>query len=147
MQVEVTKFTGLLSSGYVMVVGNHQCNTANLNQSKPQFQLELSLAQFSPSLFHHCVYYWAKLSRGMGGLMEIRAYSVSQQNWNFGLAELGNRPHQQTWKKTWTRGHCPRKFLRIVEISGLWKIDYSYFGIKLMNCENFFLNIKYLAYL
>ena len=38
-------------------------------------------------------------------------------------------------------------FLRIVEISGLWKIDYSYFGIKLMNCENFFLNIKYLAYL
>ena len=34
-----------------MVVGNHQCNAANLNQSKPQFQLELSLAQFSPSLF------------------------------------------------------------------------------------------------
>ena len=38
-------------------------------------------------------------------------------------------------------------FLRIVEISGLWKIDYSYFGIKLMNCENFFLDIKYFAYL
>ena len=35
-----------------MVVGNHQCNAANLNQSKPQFQLELSLAQFSTSLFH-----------------------------------------------------------------------------------------------
>ena len=34
-----------------MVVGNHQCNAANLNQSKPQFPLELSLAQFSPSLF------------------------------------------------------------------------------------------------
>ena len=33
-----------------MVVGNHQCNAANLNQNKPQFQLELSLAQFSPSL-------------------------------------------------------------------------------------------------
>ena len=33
-----------------MVVGNHQCNAANCNQSKPQFQLELSLAQFSPSL-------------------------------------------------------------------------------------------------
>ena len=32
-------------------------------------------------------------------------------------------------------------------ISGLWKIDYSYFGIKLMNCENFVLNIEYLAYL
>ena len=34
-----------------MVVGNHQCKVANLNQSKAQFQLELSLAQFSPSLF------------------------------------------------------------------------------------------------
>ena len=34
-----------------------------------------------------------------------------------------------------------------IEISGLWNIDYSYFGIKLMNCENFFLNIRYLAYL
>ena len=34
-----------------MVVGNHQCNAANLNQNKPQLQLELSLAQFSPSLF------------------------------------------------------------------------------------------------
>ena len=33
-----------------MVVGNHQCNPANRNQSKPQFQFELSLAQFSPSL-------------------------------------------------------------------------------------------------
>ena len=28
-----------------------------------------------------------------------------------------------------------------------WKIDLSYFGIKLMNRENFFLNIKYFAYL
>ena len=27
-----------------MVVGNHQCNAANLNQIKAQFQLELSLA-------------------------------------------------------------------------------------------------------
>ena len=35
-----------------MVVGNHQCNAANHHQSKPQFQLVLSLAQFSPSLFH-----------------------------------------------------------------------------------------------
>ena len=35
-----------------MVVGNHQCKVANLNPSKAQFQLELSLAQFSPSLFH-----------------------------------------------------------------------------------------------
>ena len=54
---------------------------------------------------------------------------------------------RQTWKKARTRGQCPRKFLRIVEISGFWKIDYSYFRIILMNRENFFLNIKYLAYL
>ena len=53
----------------------------------------------------------------------------------------------QTWKKAWTRGHCPRKFLRIAEISWLWKIFSSYFEIKLMNCESFFLNMKYLAYL
>ena len=36
-----------------MVVGNHQRNAANLNQSKAQFHLELSLAQFSPRLFSH----------------------------------------------------------------------------------------------
>ena len=30
--MEVTKFTGLLGSGYVKVVGNYQCNAANLNQ-------------------------------------------------------------------------------------------------------------------
>ena len=48
--MEVTKFTGLFGSGYVMVVGNHQFKIANLNQSKPQLQWELSLAQFSPSL-------------------------------------------------------------------------------------------------
>ena len=46
-------------------------------------------------------------------------------------------------EKARTRGHCPRKFLRFVEISGLMKIDYSYFGIRLMNCKNFFLTIKY----
>ena len=45
-------------------------------------------------------------------------------------------PCDQTWKKARTRGHCLRKFVRIVEISELWKIDYSYFGIKLMTCEN-----------
>ena len=39
------------------------------------------------------------------------------------------------------------EILRIVEISGLWKIYLSYFGIKLMNYENFFLTLKYLAYL
>ena len=33
-----------------MVVGNHYCKAANLKQSKAQFQLELSLTQFSPSL-------------------------------------------------------------------------------------------------
>ena len=47
----------------------------------------------------------------------------------------------------WTCGHRPRKFFRTVEISGLWKIVYSYFGITLMNCEKKILNIKYLAYL
>ena len=36
----------------------------------------------------------------------------------------------QTWKKARTRGHCPRKFLRIVEIFGLYKIIYSYCGGK-----------------
>ena len=30
---------GLLGSGYLIVVGNHQSNVANLSQSKPQFQL------------------------------------------------------------------------------------------------------------
>ena len=34
-----------------MVVGNYQYKVVNLNQSKAQFQLELSLAQFSPCLF------------------------------------------------------------------------------------------------
>ena len=47
------------------------------------------------------------------------------------------RTTTQTWKKERTRGHCPQKFWRIGEISGLWKIDYSYLGIKLMNYENF----------
>ena len=53
-KVGVTKFTGLLVSGYVMIVGNYQWNAAN--QSNTQFQLELSLAQFSPSLFYFI--YW-----------------------------------------------------------------------------------------
>ena len=44
-------FQRFLGSGYVMVVDNHQCNAANLYQSKAQFQFKLSLAQFSPSLF------------------------------------------------------------------------------------------------
>ena len=35
---------------------NHQYNAANLNKSKSQFQLELSLAQFSPSLFSFFTY-------------------------------------------------------------------------------------------
>ena len=34
-----------------MVFYNHQYNAANFHWSKSQFQLELSLAQFSPSLF------------------------------------------------------------------------------------------------
>ena len=71
------------------------------------------------------------------------------------LNVISNHTYQQvlysnkgkTWKKERTRGHCPWKFLWIVEISVLWKIDYSNFGIKLMNCENFFVAINYLAYL
>ena len=47
-----------------MVVGNHQCNAANLNQSKPQFQLELSLAQFSPSLLNTFSDKWQLILRG-----------------------------------------------------------------------------------
>ena len=45
-----------------MLVGNHQCNAANLNQNKAQFQLELNLvqlftfiAQLSPSFIHHAI--------------------------------------------------------------------------------------------
>ena len=38
--------------------------------------------------------------------------------------------HTQTWKKARTRGHCPRKFLRIVEIFWLWKIMHLYFQKK-----------------
>ena len=64
------------------------------------------------------------------------------------LQEVGiNVLENQTWNKARKHGHCPQIFLRIVEISGLLKIDYSYFGRKLMNCENFLLTIKYLAYL
>ena len=28
----------------------------------------------------------------------------------------------QTWKKARTRGHCPRKYLRIAEILWLWRV-------------------------
>ena len=41
----------------------------------------------------------------------------------------------QTRKKARTRWHCLQKFLRSLEISWFWKIDSSYFEIKLMNCE------------
>ena len=36
----------------------------------------------------------------------------------------------QTWKKARTRGHCPRKFLRIAEIFKLLKIMHLYFQKK-----------------
>ena len=49
-------------------------------------------------------------------------------------------------EKGGTQGHFPQKFLRIVEISGLWKFIYFYSGKNLINYENFFLN-SYLAYL
>ena len=44
-----------------MEVGKHQCNAANFNQSKAQLQLELSLAQFSPSLFSKNVVFYTFL--------------------------------------------------------------------------------------
>ena len=72
------------------------------------------------------------MSGAMGGDLSPKYQAIGK----------GALAHCQKWKKAWTRGHCPRKFFRIVEISGLWKNDYSYFGIKLMNCENFFLTIK-----
>ena len=53
-----------------MVVGNHQCNAANLNQSKPQFLLELSLAQFSPSLYKQpLIYQSCTLDKSFRALM------------------------------------------------------------------------------
>ena len=55
---------------------------------------------------------------------------------NFGLNQIFRpklwkaRHRIQTWKKVLTRGHYTCTFLRIVEISGWWKIIFSYFGIK-----------------
>ena len=37
----------------------------------------------------------------------------------------------QTWKKAQTRRHCLLKSLRMVEISGLWTIIYSYLPYKM----------------
>ena len=47
-----------------MAVGNYQCNAANLTQSKAQVQLELSLAQFSPSLLAYFlvpIIFWTQI--------------------------------------------------------------------------------------
>ena len=51
---KVSKHASMQVSGSNQVhrlIGNHQCNAANLNPCKAQFQLELILAQFSPRLF------------------------------------------------------------------------------------------------
>ena len=62
---------------------------------------------------------------------------------NFGLNRIfrpklwKERHRDQTWKKVLTRGHYPCTFLRIVEISGLWKIIFSYFGIKPYKLKKF----------
>ena len=59
-----------------MIVGNHQ---SILNQSKPQFQLELSLAQFSPSLFYFCVVF--NLSSMLRGLTCQKKIVLSEEVW------------------------------------------------------------------
>ena len=43
--MEVTKFTDLLSSGYVMVVGNSQCNAGNLKVNPVPVGAELGPVQ------------------------------------------------------------------------------------------------------
>ena len=52
--------------------------------------------------------------------------------------------YTQTWKKAWMCGHCPWKFFRIVESSGLWKNIYSYYGIKPYKLWKFL--FKYLTF-
>ena len=59
-----------------MVVCNHQYNAANLNQSKSQFQLELSLAHFSPSLLFCLNDQWKH---------RIKWKIIFRQKKNFGL--------------------------------------------------------------
>ena len=49
------------------------------------------------------------MSGAMGGDLSPKYQAIGK----------GALAHCQKWKKAWTRGHCPRKFLRIVEISGL----------------------------
>ena len=55
---------------------------------------------------------------------------------NFGLNRIfrpklwKERHRDQTWKKVLMRWNYLCTFFRIVEISGLWKIIFSYFGIK-----------------
>ena len=62
------------------------------------------------------------------------------------ILNVGTVPtFSQTWKKARTRGHCPRKFLRIVEIFGLWKIIHLYFRRNPKNCGNIWFNIDYLS--
>ena len=61
---------------------NYQCNAANLNQSKPQFQLELSLAQFSPSLLLHFSEHPAKSPTQVMGQSEIVVLVVFYSAYN-----------------------------------------------------------------
>ena len=104
--MEVTKFTGLFRSGYVLVDGNHQCKVANLNPSKAQFKLELSLAQFSPSLFLFSSYIRFWLCKKHSWFMHMHHkhnYTDLQkdqpQTWGGGREQLqlpcgGGLPHQ-----------------------------------------------------
>ena len=63
-------------------------------------------------LFHDLIFRIHR--RGMIILLKIRK----------SLFLFGNEDYRHG-KKAWTRGQCPRKLLRIVEIFGTWKIIYS----------------------
>ena len=53
----------------------------------------------------------------------------------------------QTWKKARTRGHCPRKFLRIAKKFYCGRLCTFIFRRKLISCGNVWWNIWYLVYL
>ena len=77
-----------------MVVGNYQCNAANLNQSEAQFQLELSLAQLSPSLLQHFIN--PRVERSLS--LENKDYSPGMHSPGTFICHL--------WRtKTFSQGH------------------------------------------
>ena len=89
-----------------------------------------------------CLLQWQKWLLRLNGLMAISVlmnYCKNPLNGCSGWKDLNNKDvwnctkglnDNQTWKKARTRGHCPRKFLRIAEIFWLWKIMHLYFQKK-----------------